>query len=150
METASRRESGKGSFTLLPLRFQGELRIVPDSLKNPFVTADEVGGENMARLLDRVGGRMPIFALPVPPHWSTQGPLRRTLLDPQQEYLTLSRQLFALVRDGQGDTEEALHLRSRMDAPWARMTAEQQMRACHLVAEFERESEARVRLRIAR
>lgn len=93
---------------------------------------------------------MPVFALPVPPHWSTQGPLRRTLIDPQQEYLAFSRQLFALIRDGHGDSEEALHLRSRMDAPWTRMTAEQQMRVCHIVAEYERENEARVRLRIAR
>jgi hypothetical protein len=93
---------------------------------------------------------MPVFALPVPPHWSTQGPLRRTLLDPQQEYLAFSRQLFAFIRDGQGDSEEALHLRSRMDAPWARMTAEQQVRVCHIVAEYERENETRIRLRIAR
>ncbi len=93
---------------------------------------------------------MPTFALPVPPHWSIQGPLRRTLLDPQQEYLALSRRLLALIRDGQGDCEEALHLRTRMDSPWARMTAEQQMRVCHIVAEFDREVEARVRLRIAR
>jgi hypothetical protein len=92
---------------------------------------------------------MPTFALPVPPHWSTQGPLRRTLLDPQQEYLAHARQLLALVRDGQGDTEEALQLRARMDAPWARMTAEQQARVCHLIAEFEREPDPRVRLRIA-
>lgn len=93
---------------------------------------------------------MATYALPVPPHWSTQGPLRRMLLDPQQEYLTYSRQLLVLIRDGQGDSEEALHLRSRMDAPWARMTAEQQMRVCHIVAEFDREVETRIRLRIAR
>jgi hypothetical protein len=93
---------------------------------------------------------MPTFALPVPPHWSTQGPLRRTLLDPQQEYLAHARQLLALVGDGQGDTEEALALRSRMDAPWARMTTEQQMRVALVIAEMEREVETRVRLRIAR
>jgi hypothetical protein len=93
---------------------------------------------------------MPTFDLPVPPHWSTEGPLRRTLLDPQQEYLALARQLLALVNDGRGDSEEAVNLRSRMDAPWTRMTAEQQMRVVHVVAGFERETDPRVRLRIAR
>ena len=92
---------------------------------------------------------MPSFDLPVPPHWSTEGPLRRTLLDPQQEYLAHARQLLSLVRDGQGDTEEAQSLRSRMDTPWARMTAEQQMRVCAVIAELEREVESRVQLRIA-
>jgi hypothetical protein len=93
---------------------------------------------------------MPAFALPVPPHWSTQGPLRRTLLDPQQEYLAYARQLLALIHDGQGDTEDAVALRFRMDAPWARMVSEQQMRVAMLIAEMEREGEQRVRLRIAR
>lgn len=92
---------------------------------------------------------MPTFALPVPPHWSTEGPLRRTLLDPQQEYLAYARQLLALVRDGQGDAPEALELRARMDAPWNRMTADQQMQVCHQVAESDRQEDPKVRLRIA-
>jgi hypothetical protein len=93
---------------------------------------------------------MPAFELPVPPHWSTQGPLRRTLLDPHQEYLAFARQLLELVRDGQGDSDEAIHLRVRMDAPWTRMTAEQQMRVAHIISEFDRDFDPRVRLRIAR
>jgi hypothetical protein len=88
------------------------------------------------------------FALPVPPHWSTKGPLRRTLLDPQQEYLAFAGQLMALIKDGQGDSDEALRLRARMDGPWARMTAEQQVHACHLVDELNRESDLRLRLRV--
>ena len=60
------------------------------------------------------------FALPVPPHWSTRGPLRRTLLDPEQEYLAFACQLLSLIKDGQGDSDEALHLRARMDGPWSR------------------------------
>jgi hypothetical protein len=93
---------------------------------------------------------MPTFALPVPPHWSTQGPLRRTLLDPQQEYLAFARQLLALIKDGQGDSEEALRLRARMDSPWSRMTAEQQMRVGGVIEDLDREAEPRVRLRITR
>jgi hypothetical protein len=93
---------------------------------------------------------MPAFEMPVPPHWSTQGPLRRTLLDPQQEYLAIAQQLLALVRDGQGDSDEAMQLRARMDAPWARMTAEQQMRVTHIIGDSDREIDSRVRLRIAR
>ena len=93
---------------------------------------------------------MPTFALPVPPHWSTQGPLRRTLVDPMQEYLAHARQLLALIGDGQGDTQDALALRSQMDAPWARMTTEQQLRVGMTIAEMEREANPPVRLRIAR
>jgi hypothetical protein len=93
---------------------------------------------------------MPAFALPVPPHWSTQGPLRRTLLDPQQEYLAFARQLIALIKDGQGDSDEALRLRSRMDSPWARMTAEQQMRVGGVIQDLDRETDPRVRLRLTR
>lgn len=93
---------------------------------------------------------MPTFALPVPPHWSTQGPLRRTLLDPQQEYLAYARHLLELIRDGHGDSEEALVVRSRMDAPWSRMTSETQMRVGHLIAELEREADPKKRFRIAR
>ena len=90
------------------------------------------------------------FALPVPPHWSTQGPLRRTLLEPQQEYLTYASQLLALIHDGQGDSDEALRLRSRMDPPWARMTAEQQMHVGFVIEEMEREADPRTRLRLTR
>lgn len=93
---------------------------------------------------------MPTFALPVPPHWSTQGPLKRTLLDPQQEYLAYARHLLELIREGHGDVEEAMVIRSRMDAPWARMTAEQQSRVGHILTQFEREEDPRTRLRIAR
>jgi hypothetical protein len=89
------------------------------------------------------------FALPVPPHWSTQGPLRRTLLDPQQEYLAFAGQLVALIKDGQGDSEEALRLRARMDVPWARMTAEQQIHVCHLVDDLNRDADPRLRLRVS-
>jgi hypothetical protein len=89
------------------------------------------------------------FALPVPPHWSTKGPLRRTLLDPQQEYLTFAGQLLALIRDGQGDSEEALRLRTQMDGPWARMSAEQQIHVCHMVDELNRQSEPSLRLRLS-
>jgi len=92
---------------------------------------------------------MPTFALPVPPHWSTQGPLKRTLQDPLQEYLSYSRQLLELIRDGHGDVEEAMVIRSRMDAPWARMTAEQQSRVGQLLMQFEREEDPRNRLRLA-
>jgi hypothetical protein len=88
------------------------------------------------------------FALPVPPHWSTQGPLRRTLVEPQQEYLTFARQLLSLIKDGHGDSEEALRIRAQMDAPWARMTAEQQMRVGGVIQELDRESDPRVRLRV--
>jgi len=95
-------------------------------------------------------GTMPVFASPVPPHWSTQGPLRRTLLEPQQEYLTYAGQLLALIHDGQGDSDEALRLRSRMDAPWARMTAEQQMHVGFIIDEMEREADPRTRLRLTR
>ena len=91
---------------------------------------------------------MPTFAMPVPPHWSTQGPLRRTLLDPQQEYLAYARQLLALIKDGHGDSDEALRLRARMDGPWARMTAEQQMRVGGVIDELDRETDPRVRLRV--
>ncbi|HEX3150670.1 MAG TPA: hypothetical protein VHR66_21510 [Gemmataceae bacterium] len=90
------------------------------------------------------------FALPVPPHWSTQGPLRRTLLDPEQEYLAFAGQLLALIKDGQGDSDEGLRLRSRMDVPWARMTAEQQIHVGHMVDALNRESESRLRLRLSR
>jgi len=93
---------------------------------------------------------MPSFASPVPPHWSTQGPLRRTLLEPQQEYLTCAGQLIALIRDGQGDSDEAGRLRARMDAPWARMTAEQQIHVGFVLDEMDRESEPRARLRLSR
>jgi hypothetical protein len=89
------------------------------------------------------------FALPVPPHWSTKGPLRRTLLDPQQEYLAFACQLLALIKDGQGDSEEALRIRAQMDAPWARMAAEQQIHVCHMVDELNRQSETGLRLRIS-
>ena len=88
------------------------------------------------------------FALPVPPHWSTKGPLRRSLLDPEQEYLAFACQLLALIKDSQGDSDEALRIRSRMDGPWARMTAEQQVHACHMVDELNRESDPRLRLRV--
>jgi hypothetical protein len=90
------------------------------------------------------------FALPVPPHWSTKGPLRRTLLDPQQEYLAFAGQLLALIKDGQADSDEALRLRARMDVPWARMTAEQQIHVGHMVDELNRESESHLRLRLSR
>ena len=93
---------------------------------------------------------MPSFALPVPPHWSTQGPLCRTLMDPQQEYLAYAGQLLALVRDGQADADEAMQLRGRMDAPWARMTAEQQIHVIHIVEELGRAADSRVRLRLSR
>ena len=93
---------------------------------------------------------MPSFALPVPPHWSTQGPLGRTLMDPQQEYLAYAGQLMALVRDGQADSDEAMRFRGRMDAPWARMTAEQQIHIIHVVEELGREADSRVRLRLSR
>jgi hypothetical protein len=93
---------------------------------------------------------MSLFASPVPPHWSTQGPLRRTLLEPQQEYLTYAGQLLALIRDGQGDSDEASRLRTRMDAPWARMTAEQQMHIGFILDEMGRESDPRARLRLSR
>jgi hypothetical protein len=93
---------------------------------------------------------MPSFALPVPPHWSTRGPLCRTLMDPQQEYLAHAGQLMALVRDGQADSDEAMQLRGRMDAPWARMTAEQQIHVIHIVEELGREADSRVRLRLSR
>jgi hypothetical protein len=89
------------------------------------------------------------FALPVPPHWSTKGPLRRTLLDPQQEYLAFAGQLLALIKDGQGDSEEALRLRAQMDGPWARMSAEQQIHVCHMVDELNRQSEPSLRLRVS-
>jgi len=89
------------------------------------------------------------FALPVPPHWSTRGPLRRTLLDPQQEYLTYAGQLLALIKDGQGDSEEALRLRCQMDVPWARMTAEQQIHVCHMVDDLHRTADARLRLHVS-
>ena len=89
------------------------------------------------------------FALPVPPHWSTKGPLRRTLVDPQQEYLAFAGQLLALIKDGQGDSEEALRLRAQMDGPWARMTAEQQIHVCHMVDELHRRSEPNLRLRLS-
>jgi hypothetical protein len=92
---------------------------------------------------------MPPFASPIPPHWSTQGPLRRTLLEPQQEYLTYAGQLMALIRDGQGDCDEAMRLRGRMDAPWARMTAEQQMHVGFVLDEMDREGDPRARLRIS-
>jgi hypothetical protein len=90
------------------------------------------------------------FALPVPPHWSTCGPLRRTLVDPQQEYLAFACQLLALIKDGQGDSDEALRLRSQMDAPWARMTAEQQILACHTVNSLSRDADPRLRLLLTR
>jgi hypothetical protein len=70
------------------------------------------------------------------------------LLDPQQEYLAFARQLLSLIKDGQGDADEALRLRARMDGPWARMTAEQQMRVGGVIEELVRESDPRVRLRI--
>ena len=89
------------------------------------------------------------FALPVPPHWSTRGPLRRTLLDPQQEYLAFACQLLALIKDGQGDSEEALRLRNQMDGPWSRMTAEQQIHVCHLVDDLSRDAEPLRRLRVS-
>jgi hypothetical protein len=89
------------------------------------------------------------FALPVPPHWSTKGPLRRTLVDPQQEYLAFAGQLLALIRDGQGESDEAVRLRTQMDGPWARMTAEQQIHVCHLVDELNRQSEPSLRLRLS-
>lgn len=89
------------------------------------------------------------FALPVPPHWSTRGPLRRTLLEPQQEYLAFAGQLLALIRDGQGDSDEALRLREQMDGPWSRMTAEQQINVCHQVDELNRNGEPTRRLRIS-
>ena len=54
------------------------------------------------------------------------------------------------IRDGHGDVEEAMVIRSRMDAPWARMTAEQQSRVGHILSQFEREEDPRTRLRIAR
>ena len=80
---------------------------------------------------------------------STQGPLRRTLLDPQQEYLAFACQLVALIKDGQGDSEEALRLRARMDGPWSRMTAEQQIHVCHLVDDLNRDADPRLRLRVS-
>jgi hypothetical protein len=89
------------------------------------------------------------FALPVPPHWSTRGPLRRTLLDPQQEYLAFACQLLALIKDGQADSDEAMRLRTQMDGPWARMTAEQQIHVCHLVDDMSREADPRRRLRVS-
>ena len=90
------------------------------------------------------------FALPVPPHWATKGPLRRTLLDPQQEYLASAGQLLGLIKDGQGDPDEALRLRARMDVPWAQMTAEQQIHVCHLVEDLNRDADPRLRLRVSR
>src|SRR5262249_27718058 len=98
---------------------------------------------------ERWEGDMPPFASPVPPHWSIQGPLRRVLLEPQQEYLTCAGQLLALIRDGQGESDEAMRIRGRMDAPWARMTAEQQTHVGFVLDEMARESDPRSRLRLS-
>src|SRR5207245_1946821 len=71
----------------------------------PTRSADEngVGTVRATRFPAGREGFMP-FALPVPPHWSTRGPLARTLVDPQQEYLAFACQLLALIKDGQGDS----------------------------------------------
>jgi hypothetical protein len=71
------------------------------------------------------------------------------LLDPQQEYLAYACQLLALIKDGQGDAEEALRLRTQMDGPWARMSAEQQIHVCHMVDDLNREADPRLRLRVS-
>ena len=78
-----------------------------------------------------------------------RGPSGGRLLDPQQEYLAFACQLLALIKDGQGDAEEALRLRARMDVPWARMTAEQQIHVCHMVQDLNRDADPRLRLRVS-
>jgi hypothetical protein len=57
--------------------------------------------------------------------------------------------LFALIKDGQGDSDEATRLRCQMDGPWARMTAEQQIHVCHMVDDLNRESDPRLRLHVS-
>jgi hypothetical protein len=51
--------------------------------------------------------------------------LTPTLSEPYIEYTRLLRQLHALIRRGEGDTEEADELRDAMDEPWSRLTEQE-------------------------
>ncbi len=53
------------------------------------------------------------------------------------EYVTLLRQLRALISAGRGESEEADHLRDRMDEPWLHLTQDEVARIDALAAKIE-------------
>jgi len=53
------------------------------------------------------------------------------------EYVALLKQLRALISDGKGESEEADHLRDRMDEPWLHLTQDEIARIDALAAEIE-------------
>ena len=53
------------------------------------------------------------------------------------EYVTLLKQLRALISGGKGESEEADRLRDRMDEPWLHLTQEEIARIDALAAETE-------------
>src|SRR5262249_15718013 len=128
---------------------------VTQSLRVDIFTAEWSPSEPMGLMGEGLFARgrgscdMPPFASPIPPHWSTQGPLRRTLLEPQQQYLTYAAHLLPLIPHGQGDCDEPMRLRAPTAPPWARMTAEQQMHVSFVLDEMDREADPRARLRIS-
>lgn len=53
------------------------------------------------------------------------------------EYITLLKQLRALISAGRGESEEADHLRDRMDEPWLHLTQDEIARIDALAGEIE-------------
>jgi DNA-binding NarL/FixJ family response regulator len=53
------------------------------------------------------------------------------------EYVALLKQLRALISGGKGESEEADHLRDRMDEPWLHLTQDEIARIDALAAEIE-------------